>query len=202
MTLRVAITQRVEILADRGERRDALDQRWTAFVSACGGVPLPVPNRVADVAGWATGLSIQAALLSGGEDLAELGGPSPERDAAETALLAWAERRRIPVLAVCRGLQLVAYRAGASLRRLEGHIAVHHPITTPTGPGQVNSFHSWGFITAPADYQVLATAEDGSIEAMRHRSLPITGIMWHPERYLPFRDADIEIARRALEGRR
>ncbi|MBM3524753.1 MAG: gamma-glutamyl-gamma-aminobutyrate hydrolase, partial [Alphaproteobacteria bacterium] len=156
-SLRVAITQRVEILADRGERRDALDQRWTAFVAACGGLCLPAPNRDTDIVAWATALSIQAVLLSGGEDLADLGGPSPERDTTETALLAWAERKRVPVLAVCRGLQLIAYRAGASLQRLEGHIAVHHAITTPNGPGQVNSFHSWGFVAAPADYQVLAT---------------------------------------------
>lgn len=202
MSLRVAVTQRVEHLADRGERRDALDQRWTAFVGACGGMALPVPNRLSDVGAWAESLAIQAVLLTGGEDLADLGGPSPERDATELALLEWAERKRIPVLAICRGLQLLAYRAGASLRRLEGHIAVHHAITTEAGPDQVNSFHSWGFDVAPRNYRSLATAADGSIEAMQHLSLPITGLMWHPERCHPFRSADIDAARRALEGRR
>ncbi|MBL8700446.1 MAG: gamma-glutamyl-gamma-aminobutyrate hydrolase family protein [Alphaproteobacteria bacterium] len=202
MTRRIAITQRVDVLADRGERRDALDQRWTSFLAACGGLVIPVPNRAPDAAAWAEALGIQSVLLSGGEDLADLGGPSPERDATEIALLAWAERRRVPVLAVCRGLQLLAYRAGARLRRLEGHIAVHHNIVAATGPDHVNSFHSWGFDEVPRAFRSLATAEDGSIEAMRHESLPITGIMWHPERCHPFREADVDAARRALEGRR
>ena len=40
----VAITQRVTVVPEYGERRDCLDQAWAQFLSACGLVPVLVPN--------------------------------------------------------------------------------------------------------------------------------------------------------------
>ena len=41
---RLALTQRVEVLSARAERRDSLDQRWAAFLDRCGFVPVLLPN--------------------------------------------------------------------------------------------------------------------------------------------------------------
>ena len=46
-------------------------------------------------------------VLTGGNDLAALGGDAPERDATENALLDAAESRRLPVIGVCRGMQVI-----------------------------------------------------------------------------------------------
>ncbi len=40
----VGVTQRVELVADYGERRDCLDQAWTQFLAACGLLPVLLPN--------------------------------------------------------------------------------------------------------------------------------------------------------------
>ena len=40
------MTQRVERIAEIGERRDALSQEWAALAEACGFLPLPLPNRL------------------------------------------------------------------------------------------------------------------------------------------------------------
>jgi N5-(cytidine 5'-diphosphoramidyl)-L-glutamine hydrolase len=196
----VAVTQRVMISPETGERRDALDQRWVPFLEACGMEAVPVPNRLDSVARWAAALDVGAVLLSGGEDLAELGGTAPERDITEYALLDWARNRELPVLGVCRGLQLLAYRSGVMLRRVEGHVALEHTVCTDGGIESVNSFHRWGFDRAPSGFTVTAAAEDGTVEAMRHATLPISGIMWHPERYAAPRAADLELVRSALRG--
>ena len=45
----VAVTQRVVLVPEHGERRDCLDQAWPRFIAACGLLPLPLPN-VAEVA--------------------------------------------------------------------------------------------------------------------------------------------------------
>jgi hypothetical protein len=42
----VAITQRVTVVPEYGERRDCLDQAWPRFIAACGLLPLPVPNVI------------------------------------------------------------------------------------------------------------------------------------------------------------
>lgn len=196
----VAVTQRVMISPETGERRDALDQRWVPFLESCGMEVVPVPNRLDSVARWAAALDIGAVLLSGGEDLAELGGTAPERDITEYSLLDWARNREIPVLGICRGLQLLAYRAGVMLHRVDGHVALEHAISTETGIETVNSFHRWGFDRPPPGFAVTAAAEDGTVEAMRHAVLPIAGIMWHPERYAVPRAHDREHVRAALRG--
>jgi N5-(cytidine 5'-diphosphoramidyl)-L-glutamine hydrolase len=200
MATLVAVTQRVMISPESGERRDALDQRWVPFLEGCGMEAVPVPNRLDSVARWAAALDIGAVLLSGGEDLAELGGTAPERDITEYALLDWARNREVPVLGVCRGLQLLAYRGGVMLRRVDGHVALEHSISTDGGIETVNSFHRWGFDRAPPGFAVTAAAQDGTVEAMRHATLPISGIMWHPERYAAPRAQDLEQVRSALRG--
>src|SRR5271165_6978792 len=102
----VAITQRVEVVPGFGERRDCLDQAWTRFLAACGLLPVLVPN-VTDVAlALCERANVSGVLLTGGNDLAALGGDAPERDAVENALLDFAEQHKLPVLGVCRGMQL------------------------------------------------------------------------------------------------
>src|SRR5271163_4664094 len=83
----VAITQRVSVIPEYGERRDCLDQAWTKFLTACGLLPVLLPN-VTDVAlALCNGAGIAGLVLTGGNDLASMGGDAPERDAVENALL-------------------------------------------------------------------------------------------------------------------
>ncbi len=69
-----------------------------------------------------------------------------------------------------------------------------HPVRFSDGSSRtVNSFHNWGFRAIPADFEVLGTAPDGTIEAARHRREPILCVMWHPERMSPFAREDQEL---------
>jgi len=115
LTRRVGVTQRVEILADRNERRDALDQAWIPLLVAQDLVPVPVPNQLDDPAAWVVELGITGLVLTGGNDLADVvgaKGTAPERDETEYRLLELAIDRSWPVLAVCRGLQLLVRHQG------------------------------------------------------------------------------------------
>ena len=89
----VAITQRVSVVPAYGERRDCLDQAWTRFLSACGLLPVLLPNVTEAALALCEGADIGGLVLTGGNDLAELGGDAPERDAVENAVLNLAERR-------------------------------------------------------------------------------------------------------------
>ncbi|MBY0429703.1 MAG: gamma-glutamyl-gamma-aminobutyrate hydrolase family protein [Rhodospirillales bacterium] len=178
----VAVSQRVEIVPNYGERRDALDQRWPAFLAECGLLAVPVPNHPAAPAALFAALPLAGVLLTGGNDLAAYGGDAPERDETESRLLDEAERRGLPALGVCRGMQMILHRAGAILHPVSGHVTTGHPIRRDGAPAIVNSYHCWGATRAVPDLAVVATAEDGVIEAVRHRRRPVFGMMWHPER--------------------
>jgi len=195
----VAVTQRVSIAPDRAERRDALDQAWARFLCACGLLPLAVPNVLEVALALCGQAPVTGLVLTGGNDLAALGGDAPERDAVEHALLDLAEHRGLPVLGVCRGMQVIQERFDVPLRRIEGHVAAQQAISIEGRREMVNSYHCYGALETHGPLETWAQADDGVIKAVRHRSLPITGIMWHPERRSPFAATDVALFRRVFE---
>jgi gamma-glutamyl-gamma-aminobutyrate hydrolase PuuD len=194
----VAVTQRVDHFADRNEIRDALDQRLITFLFEAGFIPVPLPNRLykalpndtcehegLDV--WLAVIKPHAFVLSGGNDI----GQCRERDLTEGLILDYACQHKMPLLGICRGMQMMAHWAGAELCSVQGHIRTKHRVTGEIS-GDVNSYHGFSVATCPLEFDVLAKSEDGEIEAIHHHSLPWEGWMWHPEREAPFDERDIE----------
>lgn len=192
---RIAITQRVELTAEHGERRDALDQRWTSLLDAAGLVGVPVPNTLIDHQGWLAALGIDGVLLSGGNDLAVYGGDAPERDRLEERLIDWAIATNRPLLGVCRGMQVIQHHFGVALHPVQGHVTAAHDIELAGEALRVNSYHHWGATDTVPALVVTGRASDGVIEALQHRDHPVRGIMWHPERCEPLQRRDITLLR-------
>jgi putative glutamine amidotransferase len=191
----VGLTLRVEeqAYAQGSERRDALDQRWIPFLAACGLLPVLLPNQVEASLFLLENLPLAGLILSGGNTLGAYGGTAPERDATETALLESACQRALPVLGVCRGLQGLHHHFGGILSPVAHPIGIPHTLRSGRS---VNSYHRYGFTAVTADFEALEIAEDGVIEAMRHKTLPLCGIMWHPERVSPREESDIVLFRK------
>jgi N5-(cytidine 5'-diphosphoramidyl)-L-glutamine hydrolase len=194
----VAITQRVSVIPERGERRDCLDQAWPRFVASCGLLPLVLPNVTEVALAMCAASNLAGLILTGGNDLATLGGDAPERDAAENALLDAVEARGLPVLGVCRGMQLIQQRFAIPLHPVEGHVAKRLMIRIDGEPTEVNSYHRFAAFESSPPLEVWALAADGVVKAIRHSALPVTGIMWHPERNTPFTSADVALFRRVF----
>ena len=200
----VGITMRVLRDPASGESRDALAQDWAHFFNALfpGRPWLMLPNTGEACPALAQDLGVNALVLSGGDDI----GMTPLRDATETALLRWAASRNLPVLGICRGLQMLQHFFCGQLVPLaaERHLRIRHTINwTGRGIGldrqEVNSYHQYGLLQArlASPLEPLAfSAEDGSVEAARARELPWIGIMWHPEREAIPHPKDLELFRR------
>lgn len=194
----IAVTQRIErVIHASGEveLRDALDQAWPAFLAAAGCMAIPLPNHIDLALRMMRELPIDGLLLTGGETLALYGGDSPERDAVEKALLAQVRGfpTPLPVIGVCRGMHVIQDAFGVILVPVEGHVTACQVIDIEGAPATVNAYHRWGAHRSPAPLEVWAHAPDGVIKAVRHRTEPLVGIMWHPERRHPFDQRDLDL---------
>jgi putative glutamine amidotransferase len=184
---------------------------YVEAIERAGGTPLlvpPVEDGVEEILDSLDGL-----LLSGGADLdpesygaeahPETSGTRPARDRAELALLEGALARDLPVLAVCRGSQVLNVARGGDLVQhlpevvgSEAHREVRgvfseHPVRIEDGSrlgsllGErtpVKSHHHQGFGRLGEGLREVAWADDGTIEAVEdpERRFAV-GVLWHPE---------------------
>ena len=134
--------------------------------------------------------------------------PDPLRDREELALCAAFCARKKPILAVCRGIQILNIHFGGNLvQHIDGHDGCPHPVSTVPGSAlarlcgpqfTANSFHHQSVRQLCRGLWVTARAQDGTIEALEHWSLPILGVQWHPERMVPGLCADTAADHTAL----
>ena len=157
--------------------------------------------------------ALDGIVFSGGSDLdpstygqephEATGGIVEERDRAELALLQAALARDMPVLAVCRGSQVLNVALGGDLvqhlpdvvgdekhKELPGEFAEHGVALDPETKlggllgehAPVKSHHHQGFGRLGDGLREAARADDGTIEALEDPSRRFTlGVLWHPE---------------------
>jgi putative glutamine amidotransferase len=154
--------------------------------------------------------ALDGLIVSGGNDLTPesygaeadptTNGTNPARDRGELALLRAALERELPVLAICRGLEVLnVVRGGDLVQHLpdvaghEGHRAVagefsHHAVRVDPSSriervsGEVKSHHHQGLGKIGDGLREVAWAEDGVVEALEDPDKPfVVGVLWHPE---------------------
>jgi len=203
---RIGLTQRVEIVprsgANEPERRDCLDQNWEPLLQSLGLTAVPLGNRIEDAAGHVERLGLDGVILTGGNDLAHLQDArsvAPERDALEKSLIEACLKAGLPILGVCRGMQMLNHTFGGTVMRGEGHVNTRHSVRVSGSfldfyppVMEVNSYHGYTIPKATLSPRLnpVGETEDGGIEAFRHPDKPCAGIMWHPERESPAASGD------------
>ncbi len=178
---------------------------YAAGIHQAGGLPVHIPFDIdfTEMVELLDGL-----LLPGGTDIGPtLYGAAPDpdlldtetqRDDHEISLLDAAATQDLPVLGICRGIQILNVHGGGTLNQhVPGHARFDSPAGDPVhevgfsegsiahglyGESRpVNSFHHQTIATLAPDFVATGVAADGtieSIESLRHRWM---GVQWHPE---------------------
>jgi N5-(cytidine 5'-diphosphoramidyl)-L-glutamine hydrolase len=178
---KIAITQRMNFSELRNEISDSLDHNLIKLLLDIGFCPIIVPNIFKNkklFVDWINCFKPDGFVLSGGNDLKEF----LLRDKTEMFILNYASERNIPLLGVCKGMQMMAVWDGTNLVKVKNHVRTHHKNNKKNFPKLINSFHDFGILECPKNFNVLLKEKDGVIEAFAHKSLPWEGWMWHPER--------------------
>ena len=204
---KIAITQRVYETSSSKERRDALDQRWTEFLMSVDLLPLLLPNQLGCAQKILEENQIDGILLTGGNSLVSYGGDAPERDKLEFFLLDWAMRKNIPLLGVCRGMQVIQESFKNKLEKVSNHVGKRHTLEVNQGCRlsdvvkslpDVNSYHDFGTQEVSGKLISIATSLDGVVMAVEHNEKQVFGVMWHSEREYPFREQEKNLFRKVF----
>jgi putative glutamine amidotransferase len=192
----------------------ALGERYLDAIRVAGGMPVILAPVQADSVEELIG-RLDAVCLSGGPDLHpsaygalphdELGPTEPALDEFELALARAAVARGIPVLGICRGMQVLNVAMGGSLHQhLPDHEGgVEHRQQRPSGQPthrvtlgrasrltkvigrryvEVNSFHHQGLHAIGKGLAIAGHAPDGHVEAIEAPGRRFTfGVQWHAE---------------------
>jgi N5-(cytidine 5'-diphosphoramidyl)-L-glutamine hydrolase len=180
--MRIGLTMRPESIGPPyNEQRDCIDQRWTKLLIELGHVPIFIPTHIqlAPIKSLTEELELEGLILTGG-------GVDSTRDLLEYELIVGAVTRKLPLLGVCRGFQILnQYYGGGVSSTVVGHRATRHSVVWEGQRIETNSYHDHVIWTEELADLLIPTGVCGmdvSVEAARHVHLPQYGVMWHPER--------------------
>ncbi len=205
----------------KGHQTQTLQEKYLNAIVNSGGLPIALPHALAEpellnaVVDKLDGIYLPGSPSNVQPHLYGENGDEPDadpgRDLLSMALINAALERRIPIFAICRGLQeLVVATGGTLYRRLfeqpellehredpelpvEQQYAPSHQVEVQEGgllsqliPGcntfWVNSLHGQGAKTLSPQLRVEARAPDGLVEAVSVNDHPFAlGVQWHPE---------------------
>jgi putative glutamine amidotransferase len=200
---------------DNANDRYFMPKLYVESIITAGGIPLIIPNLedndIRQILDKVDGL-----LLSGGDDIdpvyfneepiQAMGEITPERDRFEIALTKFALERNCPILAICRGVQVLNIAAGGTIYQditTQFSKAIKHSQKAPRWYGthkieikpqtklnkllkidyvRVNSFHHQGIKDLGEHFVINALSLDGLIEGIESISHEfVIGAQWHPE---------------------
>ena len=185
---------------------------YAAALSRAGHLPVLIPRFGSDAQFDEIVSRLDALVMTGGEDFdpalygeersPKLGVVNAPRDEFDLRLLAAARRRRLPVLGICRGCQLLNIAFGGTLwqdlpsefpAQNVQHRGVHHTISIEPGSRLsfalggttnlvVNSMHHQAAKKVAPGFRVTATSPEGVVEAIECDDYPAVGLQFHPEK--------------------
>ena len=210
----VAVTASIRLDGDTSRVR--LTAAYVTALESAGLIPLIVPPLSSASAAVAIMDSVSGLVLTGGEDVdparygekrhEKVRSINPARDATEAALIEEAKARGKPVLAICRGIQILNVALGGTLVQdiqSQCNTTIAHDEDSPRDarsheisvePGSliakavgtehltVNSFHHQSVKRVASGMRVTARSPDGVIEGIEStEDWWVMAVQWHPE---------------------
>lgn len=189
-----------------------INNSYLSVIKAAGGLPILLPPHIEEDQIFQLKKKIDGIMLTGGTDVhpgfyqespeSGLRRVDPARDNLEVNLLNWALKKKIPVVALCRGIQVLNIVCGGTIyqdmeteiqheQNAPGRFANHKVKFSENSFFEkiygsreliVNSFHHQAINNPGEKIEIEGKAEDGAIEAVVLKDHPFAvGVQWHPE---------------------
>ena len=189
----------------RNETRDFIDSKLISFLEKCFKCQIYLINNfhhknkknILNLKKYLIQNKINFIILSGGQNI----GDNKLRDLTEINLLKFAINKKIPLLGLCRGMQLINLYFKGKLKKIKGHVSKKNKIYLSKNEKSriVTCYHNNGIKALGNGFFHLHKSNDCEIESIKHKSQRLFGIMWHPERFKKFQTDDIKLIRDFLK---
>jgi putative glutamine amidotransferase len=185
----IGISLRITNAEKYVEKRDSLSHDWSVLLEQLGFFPLLIPNTISQIPAFLEEMNVSGLILSGGDNI----GDEPLRDKTEKIIIDYAISHSIPLIGICRGMQVINSFFGGKIRIIDNstHVNKSHTLNFKNhflqnnDSVKVNSFHHnvIDSTNLGKNLSPFAISEiDNTIEGFFHNELQIFGVMWHPER--------------------
>ena len=188
---KIAIIPRIDKFGKHNEIRDNLDVRFISLIEKLGFVPILIPTKIKKIELYLNKISPDGVILSPGGNPLE----NNIRRKNEYKIIKYSIKKKIPILGICRGAQVINLFFNGKLKKINNHVRKNHQIFGKLIKSKkiiTNSFHDLGF-----DKKILgknlviqAYTKDQIIESFSHKKYKVFGLMWHPERYKKIKQFD------------
>ena len=147
---------------------DALERAYYTLLSKHNLIPVPNSNIVPDN-------DYDCLVLTGGPD-------SVARNKTENLLYEDAFKKGKPIVGICHGAFVINDICGGVNGYIDNHVDKEHTIKMYDKEYNVRCYHTQRIEKLPKDFIAIAYDLEGNPEAFKHKTLPIYGMLWHPER--------------------
>ncbi|MBS0289686.1 MAG: gamma-glutamyl-gamma-aminobutyrate hydrolase family protein [Proteobacteria bacterium] len=193
--MKILVTMRQADAKAYVEPRQAISDDWVVLFQRLKYTPILVPTGFSNYEAFFD-FNPEALLLTGGDSVGahskDASAEFTKRDLCELGLIEKAIKRKLPIIGICRGMQILnIFFGGVLTRNIPFHVKNHAIVFEQNKyhyvAGEhvnVNSFHQDGIYEGQLanEFKIIAKSRDGGIEFVEHRDLPISAIHWHPER--------------------